>query len=254
MRVKAWTRFLRFLPEMAQTSQDRTEPACFQYVGSELELFRQARNWKAYWSSHVRPYLRGDVLEVGAGLGANTELLAGEPFDSWTALEPDAELTQGLALPSPRHRLVNATLAEIPGLFDAILYIDVLEHIEHDREELARAATHLKPGGALIVLSPAHQWLFSPFDAAIGHYRRYSRASLRAAAPPELRPVRIAYLDTVGLLASAANRLLLSQSMPTEKQILTWDRLMVPVSRAVFDPLTGGRIGKSVLGIWSLPQ
>ena len=40
--------------------------------------------------------------------------------------------------------------------FDAILYIDVLEHIEDDRAEMARAAARLKPGGALIVLAPAH--------------------------------------------------------------------------------------------------
>lgn len=225
----------------------------FQYVGSELELFRKARNWKAYWSSRIRPHLRGDVLEVGAGLGANTELLAGENFTTWTALEPDAELTRGLALPSARHRLVNATLADIGGRFDTILYIDVMEHIEDDAAEMRRAADHLTPGGALIVLSPAHQWLFSPFDAAIGHFRRYSRQSLRAVAPPSLREVRVEYLDVLGVLASAANRLWLEQPRPTEAQILLWDRWIVPVSRRLVDPLTFGAAGKSVLGIWRRP-
>lgn len=226
--------------------------APYQYAGSELELFRLARNWKAYWSSHVRPHLRGDVLEVGAGLGANTELLSDTPFTTWIALEPDAELTRGLALPDARHRLMNATLGEIGGEFDAILYIDVLEHIEDDAGELARAAAHLKSGGALIVLSPAHQWLFSPFDQAIGHYRRYSLATLRAAAAKAtaLAEEKVIYLDTAGLLASAANRLLLEQRMPTEAQILLWDRWMVPVSRWLADPLTFGAVGKSVLGIW----
>jgi len=37
--------------------------------------------------------------------------------------------------------------------------------------------------------------------------------------------------------------------MPTERQILTWDRLLVPVSRWI-DPIFAGRVGKSVLGIW----
>jgi 2-polyprenyl-3-methyl-5-hydroxy-6-metoxy-1,4-benzoquinol methylase len=42
--------------------------------------------------------------------------------------------------------------------------IDVLEHIEDDKSELARAVSHLRPGGRLVVLSPANQWLFSEFD------------------------------------------------------------------------------------------
>jgi hypothetical protein len=41
--------------------------------------------------------------------------------------------------------------------------------------------------------------------------------------------------------------------MPTERQILTWDRLLVPVSHAI-DPLFGYSIGKSVLGVWRREQ
>ena len=237
---------------MVSTPHSSAQPDSFQYVGSELELFRQARNWKSYWSAKVWPYLRGDVLEVGAGIGANTELLAGAGYESWTALEPDGELTRGLRLPSAKHQLVNATIREVTGRFDAILYIDVLEHIEDDAGEVRQAAERLKPGGALIVLSPAHQSLYSPFDAAIGHFRRYSRATLRAAAAgtAELEEVRVEYLDAVGLIASAANRVLLEQRMPTAGQIGVWDRWMVPVSRWAVDPLTFGAVGKSVLGIW----
>ena len=40
------------------------------YVGQELDVFAHAVHWKRYWSSQIEPYLRGDVLEVGAGLGA----------------------------------------------------------------------------------------------------------------------------------------------------------------------------------------
>jgi hypothetical protein len=101
----------------------------------------------------------------------------------------------------------------------------------------------------VIVLAPAHQWLFTPFDSAIGHFRRYTRKTLAAAAPPELHTEKLIYLDAVGLAASLANRLLLKQSMPTHAQIQTWDRLMVPISR-LLDPLLGNRAGKSVLGIW----
>ena len=44
------------------------------------------------------------------------------------------------------------------------------------------------------MVSPAHAWLYSPFDAAIGHIRRYTRASLIAAAPPGVVLERSAYL------------------------------------------------------------
>jgi hypothetical protein len=57
-------------------------------------------------------------------------------------------------------------------------------------------------------------------------------------------------LDSAGLLASLGNRLLLRQSMPSEAQIQAWDSLLVPPSR-ILDRLTLGRVGKSVLGVWS---
>ena len=226
----------------------------YQYAGSELEIFEKAHNWKAYLRRAMQPYLHGSVLEVGAGLGANTRQFASLDFDRWTCLEPDAALLEQIEIGKPpldRHELVLGDLGALDPArcFDAILYIDVLEHIEDDASELRRAASHLSQGGALIVLSPAHPWLFTPFDQAIGHYRRYTRRSLKAAGPEHLRLEKLIYLDSVGMLASVANRLLLNQSMPTAAQIQTWDGLLVPCSRRL-DPMFFGRVGKSVLGIW----
>ncbi len=226
----------------------------YQYAGSELEIFEKARNWKAYLRRSMQPYLTGSVLEVGAGLGANTRQFAGLHFDRWTCLEPDASLAEQIEPGGPllgRHKAIIGDLAALdPALrFDAILYIDVLEHIEDDARELRRAASHLSRGGALIVLSPAHPWLFTPFDRAIGHYRRYTRGSLQAAAPPHLRREKLQYLDSAGLLALLGNRLLLHRSMPTAGQVKTWDSVLVPCSR-LLDPLLCGTVGKSVLGVW----
>jgi SAM-dependent methyltransferase len=228
----------------------------FKYAGSELDLFEKARNWKAYWRAQIAGFVRGEVLEVGAGIGANTLTLAGLDYTRWTCLEPDAALAARITLPpGGRHVAAAGTIDNLPAdtKFDAILYIDVLEHIEDDCGEMARAAARLKPGGALIVLAPAHPFLFTPFDEAIGHFRRYTRTSLlktlRATAPASLHIEKLVYLDAAGILTSAANRLLLQSAMPTERQILTWDRMLVPVSRLI-DPIFAGRIGKSVLGIW----
>lgn len=236
-----------------------TTPAPSDYVGTELEIFAAARNWKRYWSDAIAPFVGGRVLDVGAGLGATAAVFSSRTgIDAWTCLEPDSRFAAQLATRIAAGGLPTRTLARRGTLrdldpaerFDSILYIDVLEHIRDDRGELARAAGRLAAGGRLVVLSPAHPFLFSPFDAAIGHERRYTRASLRAAAPEGLRLARLAYLDAAGFAASLGNRLVLRSAMPTPAQIAAWDRLLVPISRRL-DPWLGFRAGKSVLGVWT---
>jgi hypothetical protein len=227
------------------------------YVGGELELFRHVTRWKTYYGRAIGRFIEGDVLEVGAGLGGTSRFLCDGRQRSWTCLEPDAalhaELTEGLKA-SPLQSPGRALLGTVSSLtrderFDTILYIDVLEHIEDDRRELAESAAGLRAGGQLIVLAPAHQSLFSAFDRAIGHFRRYDRASLSALAPPGLAMATSFYLDAAGMTASLANRLLLRAALPTQRQLMFWDRVLVPVSR-VIDPLLAHRVGKSVVAVW----
>ncbi len=229
----------------------------YVYEGTELELFAAARNWKSYLKRRIGPYLGRAVLEVGAGNGNTTRVLCDGAADRWVCLEPDGVLAEQLIVSIGDGELPGCCAVKVGTLdelathdrFDTILYIDVLEHIAADRAELARAAHHVRQGGHLVVLSPAHQWLFTPFDRAIGHHRRYTKQTLRAVAPAMLSLVRLDYLDSVGMLASLGNRLVLNSSMPSPRQIAVWDKLMVPVSRRA-DPLLGHRLGKSLLGVW----
>lgn len=223
------------------------------YSGSELELFQKAVNWKETLRRHIQPFVRGDVLEVGAGIGGTTRILQTGLEDSWTCLEPDIQLASRLQNELGSVEVIVGTLASVPSeyLYDSVLYVDVLEHIEKDSDEIRRAIKHLKSGGYLIVLAPAHQWLFTRFDEAIGHYRRYSRKSLRFLAQPKMVEVRMIYLDSIGLLASVANRLILAQDQPSPSQIGFWDKYLVSASE-VFDPLFRHRVGKSVLAVWQL--
>jgi SAM-dependent methyltransferase len=225
----------------------------FQYDGSTLEKASHARNWKSYWVSILGSYITGDVLEVGAGLGANTAQINNPQVRSIHCMEPDEAL--GARMRDALRGTAGVTVAlgticSVSGrLFDSILYIDVLEHIEDDKSELAQAVRLLRPGGRLIVLAPALQALYSPFDKAIGHYRRYDRRSLQSCSPPSSRLEKMAYLDCVGLIASGANKFLLKQSDPSLRQILFWDKYMIPASR-VLDPLLGYRLGKSIMAVW----
>lgn len=225
------------------------------YIGGELGLFKQARNWKSYYWGLISPYLGTKVLEVGAGIGANTALFCNSGYARWMCLEPDPTMGRELnvqiregKLPSCCEAVVG-TVADMPEAekFDSIIYIDVLEHILDDKEEIQRALRLLSGDGYLIVLSPAHQFLFSPFDESIGHFRRYTRKSLRKIVPAKI--VTLRYLDAAGMALSLANRLLLKQAMPTLPQIQFWDKRVIPISR-IIDRLLSYRVGKSVLGIW----
>jgi SAM-dependent methyltransferase len=227
------------------------------YVGQELNLFAHATNWKRYWSSKIRPFLTGDVLEVGAGMGSNTALLKSQNCSSWTCLEPDPALVATMrdniaASPGLTDCHVECgTTQTLPAhaQFDAVIYIDVLEHIQDDLGELAQASRLLRKNGKICVLSPAHSWLFTPFDRAIGHYRRYNKRTLSSLSPEGCEVVKLDYLDSAGMIASLGNKLLLHQSIPSLRQIIFWDRALVPISR-ILDPLTFHQVGKSLLAIW----
>ncbi len=180
------------------------------YPGGELTLFAAARHWKRYVASMLAPFIGERVLEVGAGLGANIPYLHHARVRDWLCLEPDGAMARGIAariaagdLPATCRVIAAGTEALRDARFDSILYLDVLEHIADDRAEMARAAGLLGAGGALIVLAPAHPFLFSAFDAAIGHHRRYTKAGLLAAAPAGARLRLCRMLEFGGVLRLA---------------------------------------------------
>ena len=230
------------------------------YIGDELEIFSHAHNWKNYWGSFVRPYLGARVLEVGAGLGGTTLLLNTDPkIEEWICLEPDPKLSIFIEkmkekgeLPTNSKVFTQTLDTYTPSVkFDSVLYIDVIEHIEDDKSELERAKKVLKNGGYLIIVVPAHQYLFSPFDKAIGHFRRYSRANLKSVIPEGFEIEKAIYLDSLGLMASLTNKLFLKQDYPTLPQVKFWDNYIVTTSK-ILDKITGHHLGKSVLLIAKL--
>jgi hypothetical protein len=227
------------------------------YVGNELDLFEQATAWKKYYGGFLKPFLHGSVLEVGAGIGGTTAVLCDGTQDKWLCLEPDPQLYARLEnkikdrqLPACCNSL-KGTTGDLPATekFNAIMYIDVIEHIEKDAEELNRAKTLLDDNGYLIVLVPAHQFLYNEFDKAIGHFRRYNKKTLAATAPEGLLLRRTMYLDSCGLIASIMNKYFLKQDYPTKKQISFWNNYIVPFSKPV-DFILNYNAGKTVVSIW----
>ena len=222
-----------------------------KYVGQELEIFKNAINWRKYWSKIIESEIKGNVLEVGSGMGTVTDELKNSSFESWVSIEPDFSL---LSTTNSTIRgiveLINGTSSSIKGRehFDTILYIDVLEHIENDMSELQVINKTLKLGGSIIILSPAFNFLFNDFDKSVGHYRRYDKRSLTNLLPEGFAIKKIAYLDTLGFTLAILNKFIFKKSTPTNFQITFWDRFLIPISKLV-DVLTLNLFGKSIIMI-----
>lgn len=229
----------------------------YVYVGDELSLFSSAVHWKSYFSSKVSKFIQGDVLEVGAGIGSVLRVLYSSEYVSWTCLEPAADNIRNLeTLVSGEGRFGNVRVLQgttydldPTDLYDTILYIDVLEHIQKDKDELLRVQDHLRDGGKLVILAPALHSLYSEFDKSIGHYRRYDKKGLRKILPAQLHIVAMFYLDSLGMLLSLANRFLLKNKLPTPGQITFWDNRVIPCSK-ILDKFLGYRIGKTIVGVF----
>lgn len=229
-----------------------------KYVGNELELFAHAKNWKQYWGKKATPFIGNHVLEVGAGIGTNTKhlLTQNEHVEKWVCVEPDKRLAYQIEpnLDVNYKSKVHVETGNITDLdksqkYDSILYIDVIEHLKNDKAEIDYAKSLLSDNGHLIILVPAHNYLFSDFDKAIGHYRRYNKKMLKAAVGIDLEQQKLMYLDSVGMVASTVNKLFLRQSYPTLKQIKFWDNFIVSTS-LVSDAILMNTLGKTLIGVW----
>lgn len=125
--------------------------------------------------------VRGErVLDIGCGSGGLLSLLQ-QQGHSASGVEPNADLVSLANTLHPELRIVQGTGADldrVTGLFDTITIIDVLEHIEDDREQLRRIWDRLVPGGQLVVLVPAFPLLYGERDRNNGHFRRYTSREL----------------------------------------------------------------------------
>lgn len=230
------------------------EKADDKYIGKELQLFECAANWKSYFKTFISKFLTGHVLEVGTGIGGTTKYLCDGKQEEWICLEPDKALSLIIDKRIEKKELqdccINKTgrLKDIPKekKFDAILYIDVIEHLENDYEEIENASNYLNQNGVIIILVPAHNFLYSRYDKAIGHYRRYSRKSALKLIPGNFKAIKNIYIDSAGLFVLLINKFILKQSMPTLKQVLLWDKFLITFSK-FFDRLFFFNVGKSLL-------
>ncbi|MBN1521136.1 MAG: methyltransferase domain-containing protein [Candidatus Aureabacteria bacterium] len=120
------------------------------------------------------------VLEVGCGTGLLRAQM--ENATSWIIDGADLNLSALKKSKAFKGRTMLYDITEekpsFVNSYDVVILYDVLEHIEATRKFLSSAIRHLKPGGILLVNVPALSVFFSPFDRAMGHFRRYDKKSL----------------------------------------------------------------------------
>lgn len=119
------------------------------------------------------------VLDEGCGTGWSSSTIARIAGTS-LMVGTDVSTAEAASARPPGVALVRSDIAAAPfrRAFDALLLLDVLEHFDDDRGALVSAAQALAPDGLLIVTVPAMPSLWSGYDAACGHFRRYTRRSL----------------------------------------------------------------------------
>jgi SAM-dependent methyltransferase len=115
--------------------------------------------------------------------------------------------------------------------FDAIVAVNVIEHIQDDVGLVERLAGLLKPGGKLLVYVPACPFAFGTLDAALGHFRRYTPASLSALMQRAgLTPEWPRYINILGLLGWWWNGRALRRTQVSPSQVAVFERL-IPLVR-----------------------
>jgi SAM-dependent methyltransferase len=191
-----------------------------------------ARNYNDWLFGRARPHLGRRVLDAGAGIGTFSSLAAAAGADV-TALEPDPAFVERLR-ELDGVRAVEAPAEAIPsglGPFDSVLCLNVLEHIRDDEAALRGFRDALLPGGALLLLVPAHPRLYGGYDRAAGHVRRYDAPTLRSrlrAAGFDVETLR--HVNPVGGLGWLLRVRLRRRDEWPSGSFRTFDRL-VPVVR-----------------------
>jgi Methyltransferase domain len=200
-----------------------------------LEDLSDAVNYQRWLADLCRPHLGPTPLEVGSGLGYYGALWL-DDVEHFTATEGDPQRL--LALKSRFAGEPKVTVRELllptdeAGAHSSVVALNVWEHIEDHVGALRSAARLLHPGGNVVLLAPAFEFAMSRFDREIGHVRRYTTASMRAAVEKAgLRVQELRYVNPMGLISWFVVCKVLRQRPQNGALLRAYDRAMIPVLR-----------------------
>jgi SAM-dependent methyltransferase len=201
----------------------------------------------------VAPYLGRSVLEVGSGLGYFAEKLAESGIARLVLSDADQQCRERLREIYAGRPDVEVASVTLPGSIDigdpveSVVAMNVLEHIEDDAQALRDLAEVVRPGGRIVLWVPAYMQLYGDFDRKVGHFRRYTPATIHAAV--ERAGLRVRVTRPVNLLGGLAWWIAVRRGgagRPDPRLVWLYDNIVVPTSRTIERLLTPP-FGQSVL-------
>ena len=221
-----------------------------KYPGEELDNFDRATIRRKYIYFEIKKFIKGNILEVGAGIGSFTKNYI-DKAEKITLSEIDLNNYEIISkkFKNNKIKITNKVTEKLNDTYNTIMYLNVLEHIKNDKDEIIKAIKKLKTNGHLVVLVPAHNRLFSKFDKAVGHFRRYEKNFFINLNLKDCKIEKLIYLDALGYLLYYLNKIFFKEEVyPSKIKILIWDKIFTPIT-FFLDKILLNKLGKNILYI-----
>ncbi len=146
-----------------------------------LESMNQAEWYNQWTLDKFKDYLSGKILEVGCGIGNFTKTLT--KFGKIWAIDIDENFIKQTKKEVTDAKIGFGDIEKDKYFFkdekfDTVVCINILEHIKEDSRAIDNMHKIFKEEGTLILLVPAHPFLYGEIDKSIGHFRRYSKKEI----------------------------------------------------------------------------
>lgn len=225
----------------------------------QLKVIDKADKFTDWMYSEVKPFLKGDILEVGSGIGTYSNKIARdfkhnnkfftdfnlEYVEKLRELFKDDSsiLATNLDLLKPENPQIKI------GSFDSIIALNVIEHIEDDITALNNIYDFLKPGGVFVMLVPAHKWLFNCMDEAAGHYRRYSQSLIKEKiSTTNFKLKKIYYFNFLSICGWYINGKVFKKQIANENAVRFLNKI-IPFLSFLERYILNKKIGISIIAI-----
>jgi len=235
------------------------------YTIQDQRLMAEAKNYFAWQCRLVTRELGRRVIEIGCGIGNFTGMLLdreavlavdNEPrcIEQMEARYASAANLQVLNVDWGAPDWEERAFPLLSGFgADCCVCLNVLEHIENDREALCHMAAILQPGSVVVLLVPAFPCLYGPIDRQLGHYRRYTRETVgQLAVASGLLLENTRYMNMIGFFGWWANSHIFRREAQSAGQIAFFDRCVVPLSSRL-ETLVAPPFGQSLLVVMRKP-
>lgn len=222
------------------------------------QIFSERGNNFYNWIfEEIKPYLRGNILEIGSGVGNFSKILV-ENFPDNQLILSDFD-KYFLNILNKKYCENNKVKVEYLDLnstkilennnykINTCIAINILEHIENDVKALENIYSILESDGVLILLVPAHKFLYNIIDKDIGHYRRYAKREIvEKINLTSFNLINIYYFNLFAIFGWFLNGKILKKSIINE-DILGFYNKLIPLLKVIERYIFLRKIGISLI-------